>query len=432
MLYEEARVYLDHVSKYGSVLGLESIKGLLRELGNPQNELTFIHIAGTNGKGSTLACLSCILKEAGYKTGRYISPTVMDYRERFQIDGEYIGKEEFAGITCKVKAASDQMIHAGKTPPTAFEIETAIAFCYFKENSCDFVVMETGLGGLLDATNVVENTKICIFSSISMDHIGVIGNTLEEIAENKAGIIKPGAVVVSAPQEQKVQKVLEDTAKTCGCKYRVSSPENAVVIESSAEKQTFLYGEFGTLTLPLAGKHQIENAATALEAVRVLQEEGISISPEAVKRGLSHVKWPGRFMIIGKNPLIIADGAHNVDAARRLAESVRDYLGDKKVTAVAGIFKDKEYKKIVEIMAPYLSSVYTAELPDKSRTLGQEELKAEFERQGVLAETTEGIQDAVKKAVEHTKREDAVLIFGSLSYLGEVISYVQGKEGKKW
>ncbi len=432
MLYEEARVYLDHVSKYGSVLGLESIKGLLRELGNPQNKLTFIHIAGTNGKGSILACLSCILKEAGYKTGRYISPTVMDYRERFQIDGEYIGKEEFAGITCKVKAASDRMIRAGKTPPTVFEIETAIAFCYFAENRCDVVVMEAGLGGLLDATNVVENTKVCIFSSISMDHMGVIGNTLEEIAENKAGIIKDGAAVVSAPQVQEVQKILEDTAEKCGCRYHVSSPKDAVVIESSAEGQIFSYGEFGTLTLSLAGKHQIENAVTALEAVRVLQKEGFSISPEAVKTGLSRVEWPGRFMIIGKNPLIIADGAHNADAARRLAENVRNYLGGKKITAVAGIFKDKEYQKIVEIMAPYLSRAYTVELPDKNRTLGKEELKAEFERQGVLAETAEEIQDAVKKAAEHTKSEDAVLVFGSLSYLGEVISYVQGKEGKKW
>ena len=229
-----------------------------------------------------------------------------------------------------------------------------------------------------------------------------------------------------------MQKILADTAQKYGCRYRVSSPADAVFIENSIERQRFSYCEFGDLTLPLVGKHQIENATTALEVVRSLREEGISISSEAVKAGLSSVKWPGRFMVVGRNPLMIVDGAHNTDAAKRLAGSVREYLGGKKVTAVVGIFKDKEYQKIVEIMAPYLSSVYTVELPDKSRTLGQEELKAEFEKQGILAETSDGIQDAVKKAAENAGGDGAVLAFGSLSYLGEVISYVKGKEGETW
>ena len=193
MLYEEARVYLDGVSKYGSVLGLDSIKGLLEELGNPQKDLTFIHIAGTNGKGSILAYLSTILTQAGYRTGRYLSPTVMEYLERFQIDGTYMGEDEFAEITCEVKRAAERLTEQGRPSPTAFEIETAIAFRYFQKRGCDYVVLEAGLGGLLDATNIVETTKLCIFASISMDHIGILGNTLEEIAENKAGILKKGA-----------------------------------------------------------------------------------------------------------------------------------------------------------------------------------------------------------------------------------------------
>ena len=177
MLYEEARVYLDSVSKYGSVLGLDSIKNLLEELENPQKELTFIHIAGTNGKGSILAYLSTILTEAGYRTGRYISPTVIGYLERFQIDGAFMEEEELARLTCHVKAAAERLVEKGKPSPTVFEIETAIAFLYFKESGCDFVVLESGLGGLMDATNVIENPKLCVFASVSMDHIGVLGNT---------------------------------------------------------------------------------------------------------------------------------------------------------------------------------------------------------------------------------------------------------------
>lgn len=207
--YKEARVYLDELSKYGSVLGLDAIRGLLRELGNPQDDLRFIHIAGTNGKGSVLAYTSTILSEAGYRIGRYVSPTVVSYRERIQVDGEMISKHAFAEETEKVQDAIVRLKEAGKQLPTVFEAETAIAFLYYKRMKCDFVVLESGLGGMEDATNVVKNTVCVVFSPISMDHIGVIGNTLSEIAENKAGIIKPGCIVVSAPQKQEVREILE-------------------------------------------------------------------------------------------------------------------------------------------------------------------------------------------------------------------------------
>ena len=194
MLYEEARVYLDHVSKYGSVLGLDSIKSLLGELGNPQKDLKFIHIAGTNGKGSILAGLSGILQQAGYRTGRYCSPTVMGYMERFQVDGQWMAEDELAPFVSQVKEAAEKVEEKTDLTVTVFEIETAIAFLYFREKQCDYVVLEAGMGGLLDATNVIDTTVLSIFASISMDHIGVLGNTLEEIAENKAGIIKPSCL----------------------------------------------------------------------------------------------------------------------------------------------------------------------------------------------------------------------------------------------
>ena len=217
--YKEARVYLDEMSKYGSVLGLDTIRGLLRELGNPQDDLKFIHIAGTNGKGSVLAYTSTILSEAGYRIGRYVSPTVVSYLERIQVDGRWIPEEKFADLTEKVRDAIARMEAAGEHSPTVFEAETAIAFLYFKEMHCDLVVLEAGLGGELDATNIVKNTVCAVFTSISMDHIGVLGDTLEEIAENKAGIIKPGCAVISAVQKPEVTEILKRRAEKLGLEF---------------------------------------------------------------------------------------------------------------------------------------------------------------------------------------------------------------------
>ena len=242
--YKEARVYLDELSKYGSVLGLDAIRGLLRELGNPQDDLRFIHIAGTNGKGSVLAYTSTILSEAGYRIGRYVSPTVVSYRERIQVDGEMISKHAFAEETEKVQDAIVRLKEAGKQLPTVFEAETAIAFLYYKRMKCDFVVLESGLGGMEDATNVVKNTVCVVFSPISMDHIGVIGNTLSEIAENKAGIIKPGCIVVSAPQKQEVREILEQKARQFGC---------PIIYAAIREKEEF-YNKASATYAEISGK----------------------------------------------------------------------------------------------------------------------------------------------------------------------------------
>ena len=213
MTYEEARVYLDEVSKYGSVLGLDTIRELLYELGNPQNDLRFIHIAGTNGKGSVLAYISTILSETGFRVGRYVSPTVIGYLEKIQINGNWISEKVFTELVEEVQRAIVRMETNGKASPTVFEVETAIAFLYFQREHCDYVVLETGLGGILDATNIISNTKVAVFTNISRDHMGFLGNTLEEITENKAGIIKPGCVVVSAAQEEAVRK--ENLPEVC-------------------------------------------------------------------------------------------------------------------------------------------------------------------------------------------------------------------------
>lgn len=423
MLYEEARVYLDHVSKYGSVLGLESIKSLLGELANPQNDLKFIHIAGTNGKGSILAELSEILTSAGYRVGRYCSPTVLDYLERFQIDGLEMKKEDYARLTEQVKQAAERGMQKGGRQPTAFEIETAIAFLYFKEKRCDYVVLETGLGGKEDATNVIEHPLLSVFASISMDHMACLGNTLEEIALQKAGIIKPGAAVVTGPQSECVMEVLEKTAHEKGCICYLAEPVK--VRKSDWNGQAFLW-KGKTYFLPLLGRFQLENVAVVLQAVECLRTYGIEIPDAAIKEGLSRVQWPGRFQALRYGDTkIILDGAHNAQAALRLKENIEAYLTGQEIVAITGIFRDKDYGSMVQTLAPHFSYVYTIDLPNRERTLHRQQLQKAWKDAGVSAESVDNISKALELAIKRAGERGVVLVCGSLSYLGEVLRILQ-------
>lgn len=447
MTYKEARVYLDEVSKYGSVLGLDTIRGLLCELGNPQKDLRFIHIAGTNGKGSVLAYTSTILSESGLKTGRYVSPTVLSYLERIQVDGEWISEEIFAELVEEVQRAVARMEADGKGSPTVFEIETAIAFLYFRKMKCDIVVLETGLGGSLDATNVVENTVIAAFATISRDHMGFLGETLSEIGENKAGIIKPGCVVVSAPQKPEVREVLERKAGEYGCLVVYAEPETAVIREESFRGQTFSYKETDEIRTGLAGRYQVVNVSVAYEVIRAWNRLAVEndrmavVSEDALRTGFEKAKWTGRFTTVSENPVLIVDGAHNEDAAKRLRESVDTYFPEKKLIFIMGVFKDKEYRKIIDLMIPRAKRVYTVNLPDENRTLDAESLAEAIrdaespagairDATGDSVEVTASgeIEKAVKSALSEAENDDVILAFGSLSYLGRVIETVDKKE----
>lgn len=431
MTYKEARVYLDHVSKYGSVLGLETIRGLLRELGNPQDDLKFIHIAGTNGKGSVLAYTSTILSEAGYKIGRYVSPTVVSYLERIQVDGEWISETEFAEITEIVRNAVARLEAAGEPAPTVFETETAMAFLYFRKKKCDLAVVEAGLGGALDATNIIHNTVCAAFASISRDHLGVIGNSLEEIAENKAGIIKPGCTVVSVQQKECVDKILEKQAQKLGCSYIRAEQQEAELIREDYRGITLSYKEFRRIHTAMAGRNQIGNAVTALEIIRVLRRLGYDIPEEAVEQGMEQTVWPGRFSCIGDEPTFIIDGAHNEDAARKLRESVEMYFPGRRLLCIMGVFKDKEYDKMAQIMGPLASVIYPVALPDRKRGLPPEKLaealkpycpcvRAPGRNTSAPAAQREAVIQAVKTALAEAGKEDVILAFGSLSYLYQV------------
>lgn len=419
MNYKEARVYLDELSKYGSVLGLESIKELLGRLGNPQDSLKFIHISGTNGKGSVLAFLSTILSGAGYRTGRYVSPTLFSYRERIQVDGENIEPDALARHITSIAAAAADMDAAGLRVPTAFEAETALAFLYFQEKHCDVVVLETGLGGALDATNVVQTSVLEVITSISMDHIDSLGNTLEKIARQKAGIIKPRTQVVSASQQLEAARVIVQACEDNCCPYREVDPAQIRDVHYGCESQTFSYKDWQDLEISLAGSYQIQNAALALEAVEALRYIGFHLSDQQVRDGMLHTTWRGRFTLLRKDPVVIMDGAHNPEAAQELRQSLELYFKGKKLHYIMGIFRDKDFHQVIALTAPLAADIITIQTPDSPRALPAEDLKVAVARVNPRVEAMGSIAEAVKTALARAGRDDVIVIFGSLSFLRE-------------
>ncbi|MCL2560296.1 MAG: bifunctional folylpolyglutamate synthase/dihydrofolate synthase [Turicibacter sp.] len=423
MDYKEARAYIDEAAKAGISLGLDSIRNLLNELGNPQDDLKFVHIAGTNGKGSVLAYVSTILEVAGYKTGRYVSPTVQSYRERIQINRTNISPSEFATQLPKIKQAVDRLLDAGLPHPSVFEIETALGFLHFKEQSCDIVVMETGMGGVTDATNIVKNTLVSLITSVSRDHMAFLGDTIADLTRAKAGIIKKGCYVVygSLPTESKA--IVQAAARRVKSPvYLVNSAD--IVIQKPASKytQTFGYKERDDITISLLGKHQIENATLAIEAVRALQNQGFAVTDDQIKTGLRDTSWFGRVTVVKeKNPVVIVDGAHNPDAARALAKTLADLFPTEKSVGVMGVFKDKEVPEILAEVKPVMRKIHAISLPDEKRTLAAEMLKEFVFASGIEAESHTDLKQALDVAKEEA---EVVVVFGSLSHLGMVLDHV--------
>lgn len=424
MTYQEVMDYVEELAVYGSVPGLANMENLCDKLGHPQQDLQFIHIAGTNGKGSVLAFVSEILKAAGYRTGRYISPTIFEYRERIQINNRPISKKELCRQMTILKEICGELVKEGKPHPTAFEIETAMAFHYFKEQNCQIVVLETGLGGCLDATNVISNTLAAVFTSISLDHMAVLGNTLREIAENKAGIMKPGATAVMLKGEQEVNDVLEKRAELMGIPLIIADPSRASGIKRNFGKQTFSYKNYKNVTITLAGAYQIENALLAVEAVCALGKKGFPVPEKAVYEGLERAFWPGRFQILSKKPYFIADGAHNRDGAKRLAESVRLYFTNRKIIYIIGMLRDKEQDEILKETCPLATQVLT--VPTKGeRGLSAYELACRAKEYHAHVTAADSVEEAVEMAYLCSNQDTAIIAFGSLSYLGKLIKIVE-------
>ena len=420
MNYQEARLYLDELSKYGSVLGLESMRELLKRLGDPQKDLRFVHIAGTNGKGSVLAYLSTVLTQAGYRTGRYLSPHLCSVRERFQVDGQMISRENFVRYLTAVAEAAEEMADAGVGRPTYFEVGTAVAMLHFRETNCDIVVLETGLGGSLDATNVVETSVLEIITSISRDHMEVLGDTLEKIAGEKAGIIKPHTMVVSARQEPEAARVLEEVCRARQCTLDTVDLDQVIPLSRGLEEQCFTYKGWERVRIGLTGTYQLKNAALALESVLELRKLGFAISDQQVYEGMRRTVWRGRFTPIAREPAVILDGAHNEGGARELRDSLQLYFGDKKLYYIFGILKDKAYEKVIDLTAPLASRIITVETPDNPRAMPAQELKAAVAAVNPAVEAAGSLREAVHRAYGLAGRDDVIVIFGSLSFLSDV------------
>ena len=425
MNYEEARAYLNTISAKGNRLGLESTRELLKELGNPQDELKFIHIAGTNGKGSVMTYLDFTLREAGLKIGRYISPVLFCYEEKIQVNGKYIEKEALARLTGKIREAVGAIEKRGGPLPTIFEVETAVSFLYFLENRCDLVLLETGMGGREDATNVVKTTVMEMISSISMDHMEYLGDTIAKIAWNKAGIIKPGTEVVSDMQLPEAMDVIREVCARQGAFLHTVDPAALQDVNYGLTEQRFSYRDHTGMTIHLAGVHQIRNAALALEGVDALRRAGYDISEESVRRGFEAARWEGRFQVLRENPCVIIDGAHNPDAAARLMDSVRVLFPERRLIYIFGVFSDKEYDKIIRITAPYADRIYTIETRDNPRALPAGKLAQAVRAVNPNVECAGYLPEAFDLAMERAAPEDVILIFGSLSFLWEAKEYVR-------
>lgn len=428
MDYQQSRAYIRDAEQYaGGALDLTNIKELMKRLGNPQDQLKYIHVAGTNGKGSVIAYLYTTLTKAGYHVGRYISPSVYSYREKIETEGKPISREKFAEQTTRVAAVIEEMTAEGLAHPTPFEIETAVAFLFFAEEKCDPVILEVGMGGITDATNLITTTELAVLVPISMDHQSFLGNTISEIAEKKAGIIKPGSSVVTIGQETEALEVIKKTGAEAGTDVCVADVSEAEVLEADFTGQRFCYkGE--EYALSLAGSYQTENAVLALEALRILDERGYHTTLEQRKEGLWATRWNGRLTIIHKDPLFIVDGAHNPAAADMLEDSVRKYFKDRRLFFIMGVFKDKDYPYIIRKLCPYAEQILAIETPDNPRALPAEELAEAIRPYNANVRAEKNISRAVEELFKMAGKDDVILSFGSLSFIGEITRIVNTRK----
>jgi dihydrofolate synthase / folylpolyglutamate synthase len=433
MNYKEAMEYIKNTEKFGRNYGLSRTEKILELLGNPHKELRCIHIAGTNGKGSTAAMLNSILVQAGNKVGLYTSPYLEVFEERIQINNENIPKDSLSLVVTKVKKAVDEVVKLGYDHPTEFEIITCAAFLYFKIQKVTFAVIEVGLGGRLDSTNVITPI-LSIITSISFDHMQVLGNTIEEIAGEKAGIIKNKIPVVLYPQEAQVEKIIENAC----CKNNSSlikiKKDSAQVISINKEKnfqciKVKTYKDEYEIELSLLGSHQVLNCTTVLTAIEVLKELGVKIEKKHILNALSNVKWIGRLEVMNRHPLVVIDGAHNMDGINKLLESVERYFEYDNLILILGILTDKQVEAMTKAIAP-LASKIIAVTPHSERGSLALELKKVILKYNENCEAIENYTEAYKKALSYAGPKDIILFSGSLYMIGDMRKIIKASENK--
>ena len=417
MTYEEALSYIHSICWKGSKLGLDRTRELLGKLNDPQKELKFIHIAGTNGKGSTAAMLSSILEEAGYRVGLYTSPFINRFNERMQVNHQPIPDEELAALTEYVRPHADAMADS----PTEFELITALAMVWFARQKCDIVVLEVGMGGELDSTNIIDVPEAAVIAAMGMDHVKELGPTMADIARAKAGIIKEGGRVVSYGGNPEADEVIAAV-----CRARNASlcqPDFSAIVpgDFSLEGQTFSYTGWRGLRIPLVGAYQMNNAAVVLETVEVLRQRGWSVSDEAVRKGLADTRWPARFEVLRRDPVFIVDGGHNPHGIRATAESLSRLFPGRKITFVTGVMADKDVEHILGLIVPLAEQFFTVR-PDNPRAMDAGELAARIEAMGAKATACASVRDGVDRAIQAEGPHGVACALGSLYMSGEVRS----------
>ena len=417
MTYEEALSYIHSICWKGSKLGLDRTRELLGKLDDPQKELKFIHIAGTNGKGSTAAMLSSILEEAGYRVGLYTSPFINRFNERMQVNHQPIPDEELAALTEYVRPHADAMADS----PTEFELITALAMVWFARQKCDIVVLEVGMGGELDSTNIIDVPEAAVIAAMGLDHVKELGPTMADIARAKAGIIKEGGRVVSYGGNPEADEVIAAV-----CRARNASlcqPDFSAIVpgDFSLEGQTFSYKGWRGLRIPLVGAYQMNNAAVVLETVEVLRQRGWSISDEAVRQGLADTRWPARFEVLRRDPVFIVDGGHNPHGIRATAESLRRLFPGRKITFVTGVMADKDVEHILGLIVPLADQFFTVR-PDNPRAMDAGELARRIEAMGAKATACASVRDGVDRAIQAEGPHGVACALGSLYMSGEVRS----------
>ena len=425
MNYNESLIYIKEKEKKGSVFGLDTVKELLRRLDNPEKGIPAVHIAGTNGKGSIMSFVEEALVKAGVNVGRYISPTIYDYRERWTHNKEWASEDEVAEVLTEVRLAADEMEDDGAGSPTAFELETAAAFVLFRRWKCDIILVECGMGGRLDATNVIEENVINVLASISRDHMQVLGESIAEITEEKLGIVRKGSILVSYPQVSEADRVIVDYTKNNKVRLIDIDEYSIKILNEGIDGSTFEYrsssiGEAVEIHIGLGGRYQIYNAVTALEVLGEIMRSfpcGKNLKKRGILKAFDSTRWDGRFQVIRREPEVIVDGAHNEDAWRKLAESLKAYYPDRKLVFIIGVLADKEYHKMIDILKPLVKKAYTIE-SDNPRALPAKELAEELKKKNIEAVALDKISDILDVV---TNDGNVYIICGSLSISGEVI-----------
>ena len=415
MTYNEALTYIHSICWKGSRLGLGRTRELLQKLGNPEKQLKFIHIAGTNGKGSCAAMLSSILEAAGYRVGLYTSPFINRFNERMQINHQCIPDGELAELTAYIRPFADGMAD----PPTEFELITALAMVYFARHQCDIVVLEVGMGGELDSTNIIDVPEAAVIMAMGLDHVKELGPTMADIARAKAGIIKEGGRVVSYGGNNEADAVI---AAACREKHAsLRQPDFAAIVpgDFSLEGQSFSYKGWHDLRIPLVGAYQMKNAAVVLETVEVLRQRGWHISDEAVVQGLKNTRWPARFEVLRRDPVFIVDGGHNPHGIRATAESLQRLFPGKKFTFVTGVMADKDVESILGLIVPLADQFFTVR-PDNPRAMSAQELAERIRAMGAKATPCESVADGVDRAVAVEGKDGVACALGSLYMSGDV------------